>query len=75
MTWASERWLVPLANTALHHERFANAMMKCRHAGGYCAEDGFCHYDGDCFKTASPAVEARIEEVEAELRALKEQRS
>lgn len=71
MTWACEAWLWPAANTDLHHGRFAKAMMKCQHAGAYCAADGFCHYDGGCFKTAEPAIEARIEELEAELVTLK----
>jgi hypothetical protein len=75
MAWASERWLRPLANTDLHNERFAKAMMKCRHAGAFCASDGFCHFDGECFKTASPDIEDRIEKLEAEVLRLKELRS
>lgn len=71
MALAREEWLRPVADLDLHHERFAKAMMKCQHAGGHCAEDGFCHFDGDCFKTAEPQVECRIEELEKELAALK----
>lgn len=26
---------------------FAEAALRCQHAGGYCIQDGFCHY-GDC---------------------------
>ncbi len=26
---------------------FAEACMRCQHPGGYCMQDGFCHY-GDC---------------------------
>lgn len=75
MVWASEGWLRPLANTDLHHERFGKAMAKCQHAGAYCASDGFCHYEGACFKTASPDIEDRIEKIEAELALLKATRS
>jgi len=75
MPWACEAWLRPIADTDLHHDRFAKAMMKCQHAGGFCAADGFCHFDGDCFKTAEPKVEARIEELERELAELKALRS
>lgn len=45
MAWACEAWLRPIADMSLHHERFAKAMSKCQHAGGHCAEDGFCHFD------------------------------
>jgi hypothetical protein len=75
MAWASEGWLRPAANTDLHHERFGNAMGKCRHAGAYCASDGFCHFDGECFKTAPPDIEDRIEKLEAEIAKLKELRT
>ena len=43
---AYEKWLSPEGSTDLDHERFANAMTKCQHGGGYCAQDGFCHHDG-----------------------------
>lgn len=75
MVWACEAWLRPAANTEMHHDRFAKAMMKCQHSGAYCAPDGFCHFDGDCFKTATPQTEARIEELELELARLKSLRS
>lgn len=75
MPWACEAWLRPVADTDLHHERFGKAMGKCQNASGECASDGFCHFDGDCFKTAEPKVEARIEELERELAELKALRS
>lgn len=75
MAWACEAWLKPIGDTELHHERFGKAMVKCRHSGAFCAQDGFCHFDGDCFKTAEPAIEARIEELETELARLKALRS
>lgn len=31
------------------HDKFAAAMMLCRHAGAFCFTDGYCHYDGECF--------------------------
>jgi hypothetical protein len=48
-------------------ERFAAAMMRCRHAGAFCTADGFCHFrastdDGlnSCFRrqrrTGVPAL-------------------
>ena len=55
----SESWLNPKTDEDISHERFAKAMMKCQHAGAYCASDGFCHYGGDCFRSAkSSAKEA-----------------
>lgn len=39
-------------------ELWAEAMTRCQHAGGYCGQDGFCHY-GDCNMTmrVNPAAE------------------
>lgn len=68
---AYEKWLSPEGDTDADHERFAKAMMKCQHAVGHCAQDGFCHHDGDCFKAASDPIEEEIEELEARLAALK----
>lgn len=31
-------------------ERFAKAMLKCQHSGAFCAQDGYCHFEGSCFK-------------------------
>lgn len=46
-----------------NHEQFALAMMRCQHAGGYCAQDGFCHFrrngDGSCFREDTKASLAR----------------
>lgn len=64
-------------------EHFAAAMMRCQHAGAYCAEDGFCHFDGDCFggrKTEQEAVHVldellgEVKALRAEVRALREAR-
>ena len=68
---AFESWLVPKGNDDVDHERFAKAMMKCQHGGGHCAQDGFCHHDGDCFKAAPDPIEDEIEELETRLAALK----
>ena len=75
MAWACEAWLTPKSDTEMDHDRFGKAMMKCQHAGAFCAADGFCHFNGDCFKSAAPHVEARIEEIEQELQRLKALRS
>jgi len=49
-----ESWLKG-GDTDADHERFALAMDKCQHSGGFCAEDGECHYAGDCFLSARSA--------------------
>ena len=33
------------------HEKFAEAMMLCQNANGWCVRAGRCFYDGDCFRT------------------------
>lgn len=35
-------------------ELWAEAMVRCKHAGGYCGQDGFCHY-GSCDMEMLPA--------------------
>lgn len=47
------------------HSRFAAAMMKCQHAGAFCAEDGFCHHDGDCFRSAGQAARQAANRIRA----------
>ena len=42
---AYENWLKSEDN-----EKWAEAMMKCKHPAGFCGQDGYCHY-GDCFKS------------------------
>lgn len=39
-------------------ERFAEAAIKCQHAGGFCMDDGFCHFDGQCFRSDWAAMTA-----------------
>jgi|GEM_PF-6539735 len=46
---AQESWL-----ESENPKEFAEAIMVCEHAGGYCGQDGYCHYGG-CF----PAQERR----------------
>lgn len=63
-------------------EQWAEAMMRCQHPAGFCGQDGFCHFDGDCFggnadkhtKRAKPLTDTvalglhqRLEHVEAQL--------
>lgn len=48
--------------------RFADAMMKCRHPGGYCAADGRCHLAGDCFRPPrGDVLDERLKRIEARL--------
>lgn len=47
-----ESWLRG-GDTDADHERFAAAMIKCQHPMALCADDGYCHLDGDCFRSAS----------------------
>ena len=50
---------------------WATAMMKCRHAGAYCAADGYCHLGGECFPgTRMLAIKQEIEVLEAQLETL-----
>lgn len=40
-------------------ELFAEAAVRCRHAGGYCMSDGFCHYGTCDMKMVANATKAR----------------
>lgn len=33
------------------HDKFAEAMMLCQNASGWCVHAGRCFYEGDCFRT------------------------
>ena len=44
-------------------EKYGDAVSKCQHAGAYCIEDGYCHYDGDCFKNLSHADAIKANEM------------
>lgn len=46
MTRAVEQWL-----KSDDDEKFAEAAIRCQHAGGFCLSDGYCHYDGTCFRS------------------------
>jgi len=46
-------------------EKFAAAAIKCEHAGGYCMSDGFCHFDGVCFRTDRAAMTKARQVIEA----------
>lgn len=59
-----ESWLRG-GSTELDHDRFAAAIMKCQHGGGYCAHDGVCHYDGDCFRSAKQAAQQAVARIRA----------
>ena len=47
-----------------NHERFASAAVKCQHAGGFCMSDGYCHFDGECFRSNLAALKAAIRAIE-----------
>jgi len=59
---ARESWL-----KSADHNKYAKAIMKCRHAGGYCSADGFCHYGGECFKPRKNDIEDRLDDIESKL--------
>lgn len=42
---AREEWL-----KSEDPDEYAAAMVLCQHAGGYCSQDGFCHFEGSCFQ-------------------------
>ena len=64
MSQAKESWL-----KSTNDEKFAAAAMKCQHAGAYCMQDGFCHYEGICFSEILDkiAIEERLETLEIKI--------
>lgn len=38
---------------------WAEAVTRCQHAGGYCGQDGFCHY-GDCAMVMRPQPDGEL---------------
>ncbi len=46
------------------HEKFAAAAVKCQHAGAFCIQDGFCHNDGECFRSNLAALNAAIRAIQ-----------
>lgn len=55
-------------------DAWAEAMMRCKHAGAFCGADGYCHYNGSCFADQSLTREQAILEIDRlaqELYALK----
>lgn len=68
----NETWLRG-GDADIDHERFAAAMMKCQHSGAFCAQDGVCHHDGDCFrstKSAAREAAARIRAISTDSAAI-----
>lgn len=59
-----ESWLKG-GDTDADHEHFAAAMMRCQHGGAFCAHDGICHYDGDCFRSAKQASREAAQRIRA----------
>lgn len=56
-----ESWL---AHDNLDHEKFAAAAMLCESGSGSCVQDGFCHYDGQCFRRGRAAMSAACRAIE-----------
>lgn len=43
---------------------YADAINRCQHAGAYCAQDGYCHFNGDCFVNLDLTREQAIAEID-----------
>lgn len=57
---AREAWL-----RSEDHEKFASAAVKCEHPYALCMSDGYCHYDGECFRSNLAALKAACRAIEA----------
>lgn len=55
---AFEKWL-----DSDDPHKFASAMMKCQHYGAFCSSDGFCHFNGDCFRSAKSSAREAVNEI------------
>ena len=44
--------------------------MLCQHAGAFCWADGFCHYEGKCFRRPARTIEERVAMLEDRVKAL-----
>lgn len=47
-----------------NHETWANAMVRCQHAGAFCGADGYCHNEGNCFVDQELTREQAILEID-----------
>lgn len=47
-----------------NHETFAQAAMQCQHLGAFCIQDGYCHFNGDCFVKKNLSPEEMIQEMQ-----------
>ena len=54
-----EAWL-----KSADHEKFAKAAVKCQNPLGLCMSDGYCHYDGECFRSNFAALMGAIRAIE-----------
>lgn len=43
---------------------YADAITRCQHAGAYCAQDGYCHLNGECFANPDLTREQAIAEID-----------
>lgn len=63
---ARESWL-----RSTDDDKWAAAMVACRHPAGFCGADGYCHY-GDCFKRqTSVATLEKMNSLQQEIEMLK----
>lgn len=73
MTKPKESWL-----RSNDPEKFAAAMMRCGHPAAYCAQDGYCHCGGKCFKPKTKdiltTINQRMCRIERLMRSLLEMR-
>lgn len=57
-------------------KKFAIAACRCQHPGGFCIQDGHCHYGGDCFKSISKfpsKLDKEIEDIKMRLTKLEKE--
>ena len=45
-------------------DTFAMAAIQCQHAGGYCVQDGYCHFGGSCFVNQDLTPEQMLHELQ-----------
>jgi len=55
----SEKWL-----KSDNHDKFAAAAILCEAGNGFCVQDGYCHFDGQCFRRGRAVVVAACRAIE-----------
>jgi len=62
MQHVKESWL-----RSSDHAKFGRAMGRCKHNGGHCASDGFCHFEGSCFNKSVMDEADQLDRIELKL--------